>query len=333
MKVAIPTTPSLLILPCQTKPLCLHYSVLPTMIDSSMLYKQGATLTLMSKIVSLIRYEIKYTDSQLLLVLRYRIEPMDFYPIPARKLGDRISELYKDNSNSEINAELDNGKPTCLNKAAFDIKSVERFCGHVRVEASQTSVLGVRAFNTAQAIELTHSPLRPFGLGSIQNQLIAAKRPFINTSGGVGHPPYLRLSMGDKSQRHYREVNVLYWSMALLDLVYNYIDQCIANAQYPPPFEIPQLRFVEAGLLFVYADRPDTPKVSGGSRPTAIGHTYLAEEVINSRFFKYIHNGSASPRQLTDSEANEIARFLSFTQHVQYTKTGGQVYMYIRLPR
>ena len=127
--------------------------------------------------MNLIRHEIKYTDSQLLLVLQYRIEPVNFYLFSARKLGDLISELYKDNSNCEINAELDNGKPTRLNKAAFNIKSMEQFCGHVRVEASQTSVLGVGAFKTAQAIELTLSPLRPFGLGSIQNQLITAKRP------------------------------------------------------------------------------------------------------------------------------------------------------------
>ena len=125
--------------------------------------------------------------------------------------------------------------------------------------------------------------------------------------------------MGDKSQRLYREANVLYWSMALLDLIYDYIDQCIADAQFPLPFEIPPLRFIEAGLLFIYADWPDAPKVSGGSRPTTIGHTYLTEEVINGGFFKYIHNGSTSPRQLTDGEANEIAHFLSFTRHVQYT--------------
>lgn len=98
--------------------------------------------------------------------------------------------------------------------AAFNIKTAERFCRFIRVEASQT----------------------------------------INPSDGAARPPYLRLSMGDESQRLYREANVLYWAIALLDLAYSYIDQCIANTEHPPPFNVPQLRFVEAGLLFVYAD-------------------------------------------------------------------------------
>ena len=133
--------------------------------------------------------------------------------------------------------------------------------------------------------------------------------------------------MGDESQRLYREANILYWAITLLDLVYDYIDECITAAEHPPPFNIPRLRFVEAGLLFVHTDRSNGPQAPGGSRSGTVGMTYLAEEIIHGEFFKYIHNGNASPRQFTDPDASEIAKFLSFTQHVQYMKTGGQVYI------
>ncbi|KAH0836810.1 hypothetical protein J3R83DRAFT_8575, partial [Lanmaoa asiatica] len=136
-----------------------------------------------------------------------------------------------------------------------------------------------------------------------------------------------RLSMGDESRQLYREANVLYWAIALLDLVYRYIDQCIANAEHPPPFSIPQLHFVEAGLLFVLTDRPDASKAPIGTKPTAVGMTFLAEEVIHGKFFKFIHNGDASPHCFDDTKVDDIAQFLSFTQHVQYIKTSGQVYI------
>ena len=55
--------------------------------------------------------------------------------------------------------------------------------------------------------------------------------------------------------------------------------------------------------------------------------TYLAEEVIRGTFFKFIHNGDASPRCFSDLKADDVAQFLSFTQHIQYIQTSGQVYI------
>ncbi|KAF8424003.1 hypothetical protein L210DRAFT_3653609 [Boletus edulis BED1] len=209
----------------------------------------------------------------------------------------------------------------------FDIKMVERFSGHIRVDANETTMLGVGAFKTAQAIELTLFPLRSSGIGCIASHSIAGKRPYLNPTGGIGRRPYIRFSMGDESRRLYREANVLYWAMALLDFSYEYIDQCIADAEEPPPFDIPRLRFVEAGLLFAYAaDRADSTQ-GPGSKSGTVATTYLAEEIIDGDFFKYIHNGSASPRLFSDPMADDIAEFLAFTQHVQYNKTGGLVYV------
>ena len=105
------------------------------------------------------------------------------------------------------------------------------------------------------------------------------------------------------------------------------IDECITAAEHPPPFNIPRLHFVKAGLLFVHADRSNGPQAPGGSRSGTVRMIYLAEEIIHGKFFKYIHNGDTSPCWFTDPDASEIAKFLSFTQHVQYVKTGGQVYI------
>jgi hypothetical protein len=63
----------------------------------------------------------------------------------------------------------------------------------------------------------------------------------------------------------------------------------------------------------------------------AFSAVYFTEELIpttaSNKFMKFIHNGNASPRMLGDPVADEIAEFLSFMQHVQYIKMGGQVFI------
>jgi len=59
---------------------------------------------------------------------------------------------------------------------------------------------------------------------------------------------------------------------------------------------------------------------------------YLGKELIptpsdGEDFVKYIHNGDAAPCDLLDPDVENIAQFLAFTQHVQYVKTGKQVYI------
>jgi len=118
--------------------------------------------------------------------------------------------------------------------------------------------------------------------------------------------------------------------------MYDFIDCTINDASALPPFEIPCLCFIDAGLVFAYLFATVTTNASektGQSvRPGGTVSTiYLAEELIptslEGEFVKYIHNGNVVPCDLFDTKADEIAEFLAFTQHVQYVKTNGQVYI------
>ena len=93
----------------------------------------------------------------------------------------------------------------------------------------------------------------------------------------------------------------------------------------PPPFDIPRVRFVDAGLALSYA-----LGVTRYSKVGSIRTTFLIEEFIeggNNNFIKYIHNLSATPLLDPDEEGYELALFFSFTQHVQYVKTGGLAFI------
>ncbi|KAI6145854.1 hypothetical protein BKA82DRAFT_1009356 [Pisolithus tinctorius] len=109
-------------------------------------------------------------------------------------------------------------------------------------------------------------------------------------------------------------------------MTYNFIDNAIASATSPPPFDIPCLRFVEASLALAHSQiskGPVKPKFGG----TLCG-VYLLEEKIeggNGAFTKYIHNMDYEPTMSVGMNGYDIAEFLVFTQHVQYCKTGGLV--------
>ena len=93
----------------------------------------------------------------------------------------------------------------------------------------------------------------------------------------------------------------------------------------PPPFDIPRVRFVDAGLALSYA-----PGVTRYSKVGSIHTAFLIEEFIkggNNNLIKYIHNSSATPLLDPDEEGYELALFFSFAQHVQYVKTGGLAFI------
>ncbi|KAI5999707.1 hypothetical protein EDD15DRAFT_2151225, partial [Pisolithus albus] len=57
---------------------------------------------------------------------------------------------------------------------------------------------------------------------------------------------------------------------------------------------------------------------------------YLLEEKIeggSATFTKYIHNMDCGPSLSAHEDGYDIAEFLAFTQHVQYSKTGGLVFI------
>ncbi|KIJ62107.1 hypothetical protein HYDPIDRAFT_95192 [Hydnomerulius pinastri MD-312] len=141
----------------------------------------------------------------------------------------------------------------------------------------------------------------------------------------------MRLSLHEESTTLYREANVFFWAKGILKMTYDYINHSIADAAEPPPFQIPRIRFVDAALILAYSDRPNAPQGPGALKHGRVSTVYLAEELIedptDNGFFKYIHNGNPVPRKQPNEAANEMAQFLGFTQHVQYDKTGGQVYI------
>lgn len=108
------------------------------------------------------------------------------------------------------------------------------------------------------------------------------------------------------------EITCLVWARMLLDIVYQFIKEKIA-ARGPPPFEIPTMRFVDAALAIEEGDGKSDP------------HVFLLEEVIENKlegkFRKYLNNVSLKPPLFPDEADNVRAKFLAFTQHVQYFKT------------
>lgn len=74
-------------------------------------------------------------------------------------------------------------------KAAFDIKVAERFLGQLRVDSSPEAFIGHGAFKTTQVVQLTLMPLWATGLGSVPNNAIAAKWPYVNRRRWSWWPP------------------------------------------------------------------------------------------------------------------------------------------------
>ena len=114
------------------------------------------------------------------------------------------------------------------------------------------------------------------------------------------------------------EVSCLVWSCALLIMVYDFIDeQC--NDFEISPFTIPCFHFIEAALA-VSIEPP-----SAGSLTVAKKTSFLLEEVIDvnmeGTFRQYLNNISPNPLTMDMKEDEEWAKFLAFSQHIQYWKT------------
>ncbi|KAG1717577.1 hypothetical protein EDB19DRAFT_1653009 [Suillus lakei] len=130
----------------------------------------------------------------------------------------------------------------------------------------------------------------------------------------------------DELPKLFREANILYWAKALVGLVYNVIDHAVAGASEPVPFDIPRVRFIEAGLVLSYYQDSSKP----ASKAVLAHAGFLLEEVIDGSdedFVKYIHNMDPNPLLDPDEFGYDCALFLAFTQHMQYVKTGGLVFI------
>lgn len=117
------------------------------------------------------------------------------------------------------------------------------------------------------------------------------------------------------------EVNCLGWASALMDVVYCFMKK-EDSVRGSPPFEVPQMRYVQAGLAI---------QVSKDLEGTDKQNVYLLEEFIDSEdpgwFVKYLNNNSAKPFKFKDKERSIRAEFLSFCQHVQFIETGEQAFL------
>jgi hypothetical protein len=106
------------------------------------------------------------------------------------------------------------------------------------------------------------------------------------------------------------EVTCLVWAQALLGIVYDLIEAETKECG-KVPFNIPQLCFVRAAIAIESTLLKRT--------------TFLVEEVIDAGvegpFRKYINNVSLEPLEMETKEDKEWAKFLAFSQHVQYWKT------------
>lgn len=102
-----------------------------------------------------------------------------------------------------------------------------------------------------------------------------------------------------------------------MDLVYRFMKKRdIVHGV--PPFFVPQMRFVKAGIAF--------------SKVNDQIDAYLLEEFIDSDssdtwFVKYLNNSSAKPHKFHHEEKSLRAIFLSFAQHVQFLETKGLAFL------
>jgi hypothetical protein len=244
-------------------------------------------------------------------VLDTYTEHIQFYPIPTRPLADILKNVkYR----------------------SFALDSSQSIIGQLTVNASRRSMLGAGGFKTAHPGWLSLVPLTKSGLGSIAGQTVAVKRPFHKVFPSVESPLYKigRYSLADEIPKLFREANVLYWSNSLLQLTYAFIDRCIASSTESPPFKIPRVRFVDAGLALSYSQRGSKAPAKAGSKAGSSCAAYLVEELIeggHDEFVKFIHNMDSNPLLDYNDYRYEVALFFAFTQHVQYIKTGGLAFI------
>ncbi|KAJ7732785.1 hypothetical protein DFH07DRAFT_780805 [Mycena maculata] len=163
----------------------------------------------------------------------------------------------------------------------------------------ENGFLGIGTFKTAHPAYLTLAHLASEGLGMTANERVAIKRMYVHRAKPT-------------------EANPNGWAIIRL-MPANEYRKIIMEAN------IPDIRFVHAGVALVHeaGTGPNSSKFS-------ICRSYLVEELINEEddgFYKYINNGSAPLPPTANKSLSDLAEFLAFTQHVQFHKTDGMVYL------
>jgi hypothetical protein len=113
------------------------------------------------------------------------------------------------------------------------------------------------------------------------------------------------------------ELNCIGWASALMVLVYNFMEKKVSILGRPD-FQIPQMRYVHAGLAVSQSD----------DKAAFLLEEYIESDAENGGWFvKYLNNNSAKPRTFANKDQTIRTQFLSFAQHVQFWKTDGLVFI------
>jgi hypothetical protein len=136
---------------------------------------------------------------------------------------------------------------------------------------------------------------------------VCIKRCFYN---GTGKSSRILFDNPSQAKKLVLESYCATWGAAMMDLVYDFMEQR-DKISGPPPFGVPQMRFVRVALAVADNDRHDT---------------FLLEEFIDEeadgKFLKYINNDQSTPLDYpSHPERNHIGQFLAFAQHIQFLKS------------
>ncbi|KAG2145935.1 uncharacterized protein EDB93DRAFT_1086975 [Suillus bovinus] len=159
------------------------------------------------------------------------------------------------------------------------------------------SILGAGAFKTVHPGWLTLFASPSSGLGSKARDDVAVKQAYYKA-----YPPgasstslkykISRHALPDEVKRLVKEANILYWAWSLLQLTYDFINRSMASASELPPFNIPQVCFVDAGIVFAFCPLPASKVASKWSASTACA-VYLVEELIPEIHSQHGHESIA----------------------------------------
>jgi hypothetical protein len=228
-------------------------------------------------------------------------EPIKYYPLIAKDLS------------------------VLMETPSFILDDQDIYHGYLGYEAND-SPIGIGAFKTAHHARLTVNPLATNGLGAMTNEHVVMKRPYYNKGRNLDEVPeqrrIARYSVSDELTKVLVEANILVWATCLMSVTYGFIDRFLGKSPIPAPFDIPRLRFVQAGIAVAQRALNQRSTARAG---------YLLEEYIDpllqGPFIKYIHNADAVPLSEKGETDYDIALFLCFVQHVQYEKTGHSAYV------
>ncbi|KAF8141018.1 hypothetical protein K438DRAFT_1636430 [Mycena galopus ATCC 62051] len=116
--------------------------------------------------------------------------------------------------------------------------------------------LGIGSFKTAHPGYLTLVHLASEGLGTERSQSVAVKRMYVCRIRATSKNPdrwvITRLTSTNEYKKTLMEVNILQWAVSLMTFTFSFIHHFIGKSQHPPPFEIPDVRFVHAGVVLVH---------------------------------------------------------------------------------